>query len=167
MQSNSIILITLFVFSSCALASSCANWANSVTQKWRSFFLEENDFPAYETWDDIDLSRIDLSDFYHNPLAEPIPDKFKRPMPVSPNFAAIGDVLKEVKEEVLTYKVETQELLDEMKGLIRESLDESSCSLLWRMYEEAEPGKMKDRMAATFLEKCKTSLGRQTPEQYL
>jgi hypothetical protein len=162
MRCTSILLFVLLALSTGVLASDCHNWANSITQKWRSYFLDENDFPAYETWDDINLSRQDLSSFIPNtPLPEPVPEKFKRSAQLTRSLDDMGDTLREVKEEIWSYKIETQDRLEEMRGLVKESLDGSACGVLWRLYEESEAGLMKDRMAATFLEKCKDSLGRQ------
>ena len=158
----SIMILVLITLLTGVLGNSCSDWANSVTRRWRSYFLQENDFPAYETWDQINLSSPDLEPF-PQPFATPVPDKFRRP----PASDGIGEALKGVKDEVSAYKVEMQERLDEMRGLVKESLDEGACGMLWRMYEDAESGRMKDRMAAMFLEKCKTSLGRQNEKKYL
>ena len=157
MHHKSIIVLLLFTFVSNVFATGCADWATSVTQKWRSYFLDENDFPEYKTWEDINISGQDDGGVRVDPFAEPIPDKFKRPT----GGAGLEDTLKEMREEMLSYKVETTERLDEMHNMVRETLDERVCQVLWRMYEEEEPGPLKHRIAANYLDKCKDSLHRQ------
>jgi len=158
MHHNSIIVLLLFTFVSNVLATECADWATSVTQRWRSYFLDENDFPEYKTWEDINISGPEDGGFHVDLSAEPIPDKFKRPT----GGTDLEDTLKEMREEMLSYKAETGERLDEMHNMVKETLDERVCHVLWRMYEEEELGPLKHRIAADYLEKCKDSLHRQT-----
>lgn len=157
MYYSSIISLLLFSFASSVLATGCADWATSVTQKWRSYFLDENDFPEYQTWEDINLSGKDDGGVLYQPLVQPVPDKFKR----GTEAPGLEATLKVMREEMLGYKVETAERLDEMHHLVKETLDERVCHVLWRMYEEEEGGPLKYRIAANYLEKCKDSLHRQ------